>query len=100
LIAARKGARCPRTTRSTTFTLASPPGDSVSEALKQGIEEFYSGNPLAVMEFGKPGLHNERIYTAEVFGPPDFEGSITIVHLFFGKFKVISMLSKCFEMPD
>jgi len=74
-------------------------GDSVSKALKQGIEEFYSGKPLAVMEFGKPGLHNERIYTAEVFGLPDFEGSITIVHLFFGKFKVISMLSKKFEMP-
>lgn len=74
-------------------------GDSVSKALEQGIEEFYTGKPLAVMEFGKPGLHNERIYTAEVFGLPDFEGSITIVHLFFGKFKVISMLSKLFEMP-
>ena len=45
------------------------------------------------MEFGDPGAKNERIYTVTIFGIPDFKSSITIVHLFFGKFKVSSMLT-------
>ena len=46
------------------------------------------------MEFGNPNAQNERIYTVEIFGIPRFKSSITIVHIFFGKFKVISMLSR------
>lgn len=68
--------------------------DPTTKALAAGIEEFYKGEPMAFMEFGKPDLQNERIYTAEIHGLPNFESSITIVHQFFGKFKVISMLSR------
>lgn len=69
------------------------PADGLVNPLEAGIESFYPGKPVAVLEFGKPNLRNERIYSAEIHGRPDFEGSISIVHLFFGKFKVTSMLS-------
>jgi hypothetical protein len=53
------------------------------------------GDPLMdFMAFGRPDLWNGRIYTAEIHGVPEYRGSITIVHLFFGNFKVTSMLSK------
>lgn len=68
--------------------------DPTTKAIEAGIEEFYKGEPMTFMEFGKPDLQNERIYTAEIHGLPNFESSITIVHLFFGKFKVTSMLSR------
>lgn len=61
--------------------------------LEKEIERFYSGPPMDFLEFGKPNTKNERIYTVEIFGIPDFGSSITLVHLFFGKFKVISMLT-------
>jgi hypothetical protein len=65
--------------------------------LEGEIEKFYSGKPMAFMEFGKPNLNNERIYTVEIFGVPDFGSSITVVHKFFGQFKVISMLTSKVE---
>lgn len=58
------------------------------------IKKFYMGKPMTFMEFGNPVTKNERFYTVEVFGVPEFASSLTIVHLFFGKFKVISMLTK------
>jgi len=61
--------------------------------IETDIEAFYSGKPMEFMEFGKPNTNNERIYTVEVFGIPNFGSSITLVHLFFGKFKVIAMLT-------
>lgn len=67
--------------------------DGSEDKLEAAIESFYRGKPVAALEFGKPDLKNERIYTAEIHGRPNFAGSITIVHLFFGKFKVTSMLS-------
>lgn len=70
--------------------------DPKVKALEAGIEDFYKEKPLAFMQFGQPDLQNERIYTAELHGLPDFESSITIVHLFYGTFKVTSMLSKRF----
>jgi hypothetical protein len=57
------------------------------------IEEFYAGKPEALMNFGTPETRNERIYTAQIFGLPRFQSSITITHTFFGVFKVTSMLS-------
>jgi hypothetical protein len=65
-----------------------------SSPIETEIFKFYSGKPMDFMEFGKPNTENERIYTVEVFGIPRFQSSITIVHIFFGKFKVISMLSR------
>ncbi|WP_297794835.1 hypothetical protein [uncultured Marinobacter sp.] len=62
-------------------------------AIENGIDSFYSGEPMALMEFGDPGAKNERIYTVKVFGIPGFGSSITVVHEFFGKFKVTSMLT-------
>lgn len=67
--------------------------DHVISQIETDIEEFYSGKPMEFMEFGKPNTNNERIYTVEVFGIPNFGSSITLVHVFFGKFKVISMLT-------
>lgn len=58
------------------------------------LDQFYDEKPLSVMSFGNPDTRNKRIYTCEIHGLPDFQGSITIVHRFFGVFKVTSMLSK------
>ena len=68
--------------------------DEEWNALGSGIDQFYDEKPLSVMSFGKPDTRNERIYTCEIHGLPEFQGSITIVHRFFGVFKVTSMLSK------
>lgn len=46
-----------------------------------------------ILHFGVPRLVNEEIYTATIFGIQNYHSSITIVHLFFGHFKVTSMLS-------
>ncbi len=69
-------------------------GDPKAELIQKGIESFYSGKPMDFMAFGDPGAKNERIYTATIFGIPEFQSSITIVHSFFGKFKVASMLTR------
>jgi hypothetical protein len=67
-------------------------GDPITE-FKNGIEGFYSGDPMDFMKFGKPNTNNESIYTVEIYGIHKFQSSITVVHLFFGKFKVITMLT-------
>lgn len=77
-------------TQETDFTL---------NQIEKSLENFYSGKPMNILDFGRPNVKNEKIYTVELFGMPDFSSSITIVHLFFGKFKVISMLSKKINMP-
>lgn len=63
------------------------------EAAIEGMKEFYSGTPMDILNFGRPNVKNERIYTVKVFGMPEFQTSITIVHEFFGVFQVTSMLS-------
>ncbi|WP_246722873.1 hypothetical protein [Aureimonas sp. OT7] len=68
--------------------------DAERQALEAGIDRFYDGKPLDFMSFGNPDLRNERIYTVEIHGLPGFQGSITIVHKFFGVFKVTSMLTR------
>lgn len=67
--------------------------DPLMNQAEAEIEAFYSGKPMDFMEFGRTNTSNERIYTVEIFGIPNFGSSITLVHTFFGKFKVISMLS-------
>lgn len=73
--------------------------DPELQQIEQLIEDFYGGKPMDFMEFGEPGAKNERIYTVTIFGIPEFKSSITIVHLFFGKFKVTSMLTNLVETP-
>lgn len=69
--------------------------DIKMRVLENAIDKFYSGEPLDFMEFGEPDTKNEKIYTVTIFGIPEFRSSITIVHMFFGKFKVTSMLTRC-----
>lgn len=73
--------------------------DAERRALEANINLFYDEKPLDFMEFGNPETRNERIYTVEIYGLPGFRGSITIVHRFFGIFKVTSMLTR-FVNPD
>jgi hypothetical protein len=58
------------------------------------MERFYEGKIPEILHFGEAKLENEDIYTAKIFGIARFYSSITIVHLFFGHFKVTSMLSR------
>ncbi len=70
--------------------------DSVGEQGLHVFEEFkqlISGEPMKVLDFGKPNTQNESIYKVKVFGMPGFNSSITVVHLFYGKFEVVSFLS-------
>ncbi|MDE1172723.1 MAG: hypothetical protein PW790_03430 [Parvibaculaceae bacterium] len=67
--------------------------DPELKALEDEIGRFYSGELMKFMEFGALGTKNEKIYTVTVFGIPEFQSSITIVHMFFGVFKVTSMLT-------
>lgn len=57
------------------------------------INQFYSGKPMDFMTFGEPDVRNKRIYTVTIFGVPEFKSSITVIHEFFGTFKVTSMLT-------
>lgn len=68
--------------------------DPSTGEIEDAISSFYSGKPMDFMEFGDPDTKNQRIYTATVFGIPKFLSSITIVHRFFGDFKVTSMLTR------
>lgn len=75
-------------------------GDPQRLAIEAAIDRFYDGKPLDIMAFGNPETRNERIYTVEIHGLPEFQGSITIVHTFFGVFKVTSMLSRISALDD
>jgi hypothetical protein len=57
------------------------------------MEQFYDSETPDILHFGEANLRNKAIYTAKIFGIAEFHSSITIVHLFFGHFKVISSLS-------
>jgi hypothetical protein len=65
--------------------------------LMEIIKHFYDGKVPEILVFGKANLENEDIYTTKIFGLEDFNSSITIVHKFFGHFKVISMLSNIIQ---
>lgn len=68
--------------------------NSQMREIEDAINTFYSGKPMDFMEFGAPDTRNERIYTVTIFGIPKFQSSITIVHRFFGVFKVTSILTR------
>lgn len=72
--------------------------DTEIQEIEDEINKFYDGKPMAFMAFGDPDARNERIYTATIFGIPNFMSSITVVHRFFGTFKVTSMLTRILSM--
>jgi hypothetical protein len=61
---------------------------------KQMLRAFYGGEPLAALNFGPVRALNTSVYSVKLFGVPGFLSSITIVHDFYGVFRVTSMLSK------
>jgi hypothetical protein len=70
--------------------------ENISDNEKSIVEEiskFYSGVPGQSLKFGDIKTENKSIYTAKILGKPNFQSSITIVHEFFGHFKVTSMLT-------
>jgi hypothetical protein len=69
------------------------------KAFKQMLRAFYAGEPLAALNFGRVNALNTSVYAVKVFGVPGFLSSITIVHDFFGMFRVTSMLSKQYNLP-
>ena len=64
------------------------------KALQLAALDLYSGEPVAVMNFGQVDALNATVYSVKVFGIPGFKSSITIVHDFYGAFRVTSMLTK------
>jgi hypothetical protein len=68
--------------------------DPQTREIEDTINTFYSGKPMDFMKFGDPDTRNQRIYTVTIFGIPNFQSSITVVHNFFGVFKVTSMLTR------
>ncbi|MBX9799145.1 MAG: hypothetical protein K2Y13_06760 [Burkholderiaceae bacterium] len=64
------------------------------QEIEDAIDIFYAGKPMDILEFGDPDTKNVKIYTVAIFGIPEFQSSITIVHTFFGVFKVTSMLTR------
>jgi hypothetical protein len=74
--------------------------ESVEEnALNRAILDFYSGAPMAFMDFGRVNALNATVYSVKIFGIPGFRSSLTIVHDFFGVFRVTSMLTKHIKLP-
>lgn len=63
-------------------------------AFISSMEQFYEKEVPEILHFGDARLKNEDTYNAKIFGISDFQSSITIVHLFFGHFKVTSMISR------
>jgi hypothetical protein len=55
---------------------------------------LYAGEPMAALNFGRINALNATVYSVKAFGVPEFLSSITIVHDFYGVFRVTSMLSK------
>jgi hypothetical protein len=68
--------------------------------LKRHIAELYAADPMSVLDFGRINALNSTVYSAKIFGIPEFKSSITIVHEFFGVFRVSSMLSLRFGQSD
>jgi hypothetical protein len=67
--------------------------DDIERTIADAIQEFYAQPPVEIYEFGTPDLRNARIYTAQIIGIPGAWGNISIVHTFYGTFKVTTMLT-------
>lgn len=66
----------------------------------QELSKFYSGIPMHFMNLGQIKTLNTTIYSVKIFGTPEFRSSITIIHEFFGTFKVTSMLTRMIEPTE
>jgi hypothetical protein len=64
------------------------------QAMKAALLSLYSRKPMAAFDFGSVNALNTSVYSVKLFGIRGFLSSITIVHDFFGVFRVTSMLSK------
>ena len=59
------------------------------------LDAFCSeADQLAVLNFGSVKTLNASIYSVRLYGLPCFQSSITVVHTFFGAFRVTSMLTR------
>jgi len=67
-------------------------GDPLWKSMAEQNERFYSGCIPDLMEFGDVDAQNTKIYTVKMIGLKSFGSSITLVHEFYGAFKVTSML--------
>jgi hypothetical protein len=56
-----------------------------------GIHSF---PPMEVLNFGHVNARNATVYSVKIFGIPGFQSSITVVHEFYGVFRVTSMLTR------
>ncbi|MDQ1158844.1 hypothetical protein QE385_003171 [Sphingomonas sp. SORGH_AS 950] len=65
----------------------------IDRTVADTIDEFYRDPPLALFEFGTPDLRNTQIYRASIFGEPDAWKNISVVHTFYGVFKVTTLLT-------
>ena len=65
--------------------------------IESTIENFYTNAPSTVFNFGDAKTYSEDVYKVKVFGSPDFLTSLTLVHLFYGIFRVTSMLTRIFD---
>ena len=72
---------------------------NAEKALARVIEEQYAGEPDGILQFGAPRTLNTNIYSVKIFGDKEFRTSITLVHEFFGTFRVTSMLSRSRDIP-
>lgn len=61
--------------------------------LYKALETFYTGEPAEILNFGAVKTLNTSIYSAKIWGVKDFGSSITVVHEFFGRFRVTSLLT-------
>jgi hypothetical protein len=71
---------------------------SKERALKKMLLAVYSGEPLAVLSFGPVSAQNTSVYSVKVFGIAGFKSSLTVIHDFFGAFRVTTLLSKQVEL--
>lgn len=67
--------------------------ESAEEKMLKQMLDFYSDEPMGALNFGQVRTLNENIYSVKVFGVSNFSSSITVVHEFFGTFRVTSLLT-------
>lgn len=73
-------------------------GESEEEEMfRRHLLDFYSGEPMDILNFGHVKTLNTTVYSAKIIGIPNWWSSITIRHEFFGAFRVTSMLRRIID---
>jgi len=65
--------------------------------IKEESLKFYSNMPSTILNFGQIKALNQTIYSVNIYGISEFKSSITIVHEFYGIFRVTSMITRNIE---